>query len=105
MGKKSHTKLRLTGAPVRNLRLICRSKNPPYPLCGFLRARDEPLQFWGGFFVVPHPVEIPNMETSPPDFLSDDRFIKERLPVFVLFMGRDGYSEQMATEAPAFARQ
>jgi hypothetical protein len=37
-------------------------------------------------------------ETSPPDFLSDERFITEHRRVFVMFMGRDGYSEQISTE-------
>jgi hypothetical protein len=37
-------------------------------------------------------------ETSPPAFLSDERFICEHRKVFVMFMGRDGYSEEMATE-------
>ena len=37
-------------------------------------------------------------DTSTPDFLSDERFIKEHRKVFVMFMGRDGYSEQMSTE-------
>jgi hypothetical protein len=43
-------------------------------------------------------MEIPMTETSPPDFLSDERFITEHRRVFVMFMGRDGYSEQMSTE-------
>ena len=37
-------------------------------------------------------------DTSTPDFLSDERFITEHHRVFVMFMGRDGYSEQMSTE-------
>ncbi|MBD2750670.1 hypothetical protein IC232_28905 [Microvirga sp. BT688] len=37
-------------------------------------------------------------ETSSPAFLSDEPFIKEHRKVFVKFMGRDGYSEQMSTE-------
>jgi hypothetical protein len=37
-------------------------------------------------------------ETSPPAFLSDERFISEHRKVFVMFMGRDGYSEEMSTE-------
>ena len=37
-------------------------------------------------------------ETSPPDFLGGGRFIREHRKVFVMFMGRDGYSEQMSTE-------
>jgi|GEM_PF-4105037 len=37
-------------------------------------------------------------ETLPPAFLSDERFIKEHRKVFVMFMGRDGYPEQMSTE-------
>jgi hypothetical protein len=42
--------------------------------------------------------EILMTATSPPDFLSDERFIKEHRKVFVMFMGRDGYSQEMATE-------
>ena len=37
-------------------------------------------------------------ETSPPAFLSDERFIKEHRKIFVMFMGRDGHPEQMSTE-------
>jgi hypothetical protein len=37
-------------------------------------------------------------ETSPPAFLSDERFINEHRKVFVMFMGRDGYLEEMSTE-------
>jgi hypothetical protein len=37
-------------------------------------------------------------DTSSPAFLSDERFIKEHRTVFVMFMGRDGYSEEMSTE-------
>jgi len=37
-------------------------------------------------------------ETSPPDFLSDERFIQDHRKVFVMFMGRDGYSQEMSTE-------
>jgi hypothetical protein len=36
-------------------------------------------------------------KTSPPAFLSDERFINEHRKVFVMFMGRDGYSEEMST--------
>ena len=37
-------------------------------------------------------------ETSPPAFLSDERFISEHRKVFVMFMSRGGYSEEMSTE-------
>jgi hypothetical protein len=37
-------------------------------------------------------------ETSPPAFLSDERFICEHRKVFVMFMGRDGYSREMSCE-------
>jgi hypothetical protein len=37
-------------------------------------------------------------ETSPPAFNSDERFIEEHRKVFVMFMGRDGYSEEMSAE-------
>jgi hypothetical protein len=37
-------------------------------------------------------------ETSPPAFLSDERFIKEHRRVVVMVMGRDGYSQEMSTE-------
>jgi hypothetical protein len=43
-------------------------------------------------------MEMPVPETSPPAFLSDERFISEHRKVFVIFMGRDGYSEAMSTE-------
>ena len=43
-------------------------------------------------------METPRPETSPPAFLSDERFISEHRKVFVMFMGRDGYSEAMSTE-------
>jgi hypothetical protein len=43
-------------------------------------------------------MEIPMAETSSPDFLSDERFIKEHRRVFVMFIGRDGYSERMSIE-------
>jgi hypothetical protein len=52
----------------------------------------------GRLFILPAIMEIPMAETSSPDFLSDERFIKEHRRVFVMFMGRDGYSEQMSTE-------
>jgi hypothetical protein len=52
----------------------------------------------GRHFILPAIMEIPMAETSSPDFLSDERFIKEHRRVFVMFMGRDGYSEQMSTE-------
>ncbi|WP_322883893.1 hypothetical protein [Microvirga lotononidis] len=37
-------------------------------------------------------------ETSPPAFLRDERFIRGHGKVFVMFMGRDGYSAEMSTE-------
>ena len=37
-------------------------------------------------------------QTSPPAFLSDERFINEHRNVFVMFMGRDGYPEEMSIE-------
>jgi hypothetical protein len=37
-------------------------------------------------------------ETAPLAFLSDERFINEHRKVFVMFMSRDGYSEQMSSE-------
>ncbi|WP_114948251.1 hypothetical protein [Microvirga calopogonii] len=37
-------------------------------------------------------------ETSPPAFLSDEHFINEHRKVFVMFMGRDGYSQEMSSE-------
>ena len=37
-------------------------------------------------------------ETSPPAFLSAERFIKEHHRVFVMFRGRDGYSEERSPE-------
>ncbi|WP_262265871.1 hypothetical protein [Microvirga yunnanensis] len=37
-------------------------------------------------------------ETPPHAFLRDERFINEHRKVFVMFMGRDGYSEEMSTE-------
>ena len=37
-------------------------------------------------------------ETSSPDFLSDERFIKEHPREFVMFISRNGYSKQMSTE-------
>jgi hypothetical protein len=43
-------------------------------------------------------MEIPMAETSSPDFLSDERFIKEYPREFVMFICRDGYSKQMSTE-------
>jgi hypothetical protein len=43
-------------------------------------------------------MENPVMVASTPEFLSDERFINEHRKVFVMFMGRDGYSEEMATE-------
>ncbi|NBJ13021.1 hypothetical protein [Microvirga arsenatis] len=38
------------------------------------------------------------MAASTPEFLSDERFINEHRKIFVMFMGRDGYSEEMSTE-------
>jgi hypothetical protein len=32
------------------------------------------------------------------DFLNDERFINEHRRIFVMFMGRDGYSDVMAVE-------
>jgi hypothetical protein len=58
----------------------------------------EAAPFRGGFFVVPAQLEIPMTETSPPDFLSDERVIREYRKVFVMFMGCDGYSREMSTE-------
>jgi hypothetical protein len=37
-------------------------------------------------------------QTSPRAFLSDERFISEHRKVFVMFMGRGGYPEEMSTE-------
>jgi hypothetical protein len=37
-------------------------------------------------------------QTSAPEFLSDERFISEHRKVFVMFMSRDGYSEEMSPE-------
>lgn len=37
-------------------------------------------------------------ETSPPAFLRDERFIREHRKAFVMFMGRDGYSQETSTE-------
>jgi hypothetical protein len=37
-------------------------------------------------------------ETSLPDFLSDEWFIKEHRKLFVMFMGGGGYSEETSTE-------
>ena len=37
-------------------------------------------------------------KTSPPDFPNDERFIREYRSVFVMFMGRDGYSQVMSNE-------
>jgi hypothetical protein len=38
------------------------------------------------------------LEASTPEFLSDERFISEHRKVFVMFMGRDGYPEEMSAE-------
>jgi len=38
------------------------------------------------------------MAASTPEFLSDERFINEHRKVFAMFMGRDGYPEEMSTE-------
>ena len=43
-------------------------------------------------------MEIPYDRDIAPEFLSDERFIKEHRKVFVMFMGRDGYSEVMSFE-------
>jgi hypothetical protein len=32
------------------------------------------------------------------EFLNDERFVEEHRRVFVMFMGRDGYSEEMSIE-------
>jgi hypothetical protein len=32
------------------------------------------------------------------EFLNDERFVKEHRRVFVMFIGRDGYSEEMSIE-------
>jgi hypothetical protein len=32
------------------------------------------------------------------NFLADEEFVQKRLAMFIAFMGRDGYSEQMARE-------
>ena len=32
------------------------------------------------------------------EFLNDERFAKEHRRIFVMFMGRDGYSEEMSIE-------
>jgi hypothetical protein len=40
----------------------------------------------------------PHNRDIAPAFRSDERFIKEHRKVFVMFMGRDGYSEKMSTE-------
>jgi hypothetical protein len=59
---------------------------------------NEPLHLGAAFSILPAIMEIPMAETSSPDFLSDERFIKEHRRVSVMFIGRDGYSKQMSTQ-------
>jgi len=62
------------------------------------RHNDEPLHPGAASFVVPANLEIPMTEKSPSEFLSDEHFIKEHRRVFVMLVGRNGYSQAMSTE-------
>jgi hypothetical protein len=61
------------------------------------RLNNEPLHL-GAAFLFACQYGDPHDETSSPDFLSDERFVTEHRRVLVMFMGCDGYSEQMSTE-------